>query len=168
MTIDASMRRPASVALVVYGVLVGVVGFFPTPVDRGASPLLRSTLAALHRRGFPDWFDYHFVEFTANIALFVPLGMLSLFATGRALAWLAVAAGVGASATIELGQSLLLPERFPSGLDVLANGVGAAIGVAIGYGALALRDPRSAPVTPVGAAPRERRPPGGQGRPSPR
>ena len=160
MTIDAGMRRPAAVALAVYGALVALVGFFPTPVDRGATPLLRSALAALHRRGVPDWFDYHFVEFTANIALFVPFGMLALFATGRRRAWLAVLAGVGASATIELGQWLLLPERFPSGLDVVANSIGTAIGVAIGYGALALRDPRprSRTVAPLSATQRDHDP----------
>jgi glycopeptide antibiotics resistance protein len=139
MTIDASMRRPAAISLAIYGVLTAVVGFFPTPVDRGATPLIRSVLASLHRNGVPAWFDYHFVEFTANIALFVPLGVLAVFAVGRRWAWLAVLAGTGMSVAIEAGQWLLLPERFPSGLDVLANTIGTIVGVAIGYGALALR-----------------------------
>ncbi|MDQ0574570.1 VanZ family protein [Agromyces albus] len=142
MTIDASMRRPAAVALVIYGALTAVVGFFPTPVDRGAAPLIWRALAALHRRGVPDWFNYDFIEFGANIALFVPFGALAVFATGRRRVWLAVLAGAGASVVIELGQSLLLPARFPSALDVLANTIGTVIGAAIGYSALALRTPR--------------------------
>lgn len=141
MTIDASMRGPAAVALAIYGALVALVGFFPTPVDRDATPLIRSVLAGLHRRGVPDWFDYHVIEFAANIGLFVPFGVLAVFATGRRLVWLAVLAGAGTSVVIELGQFLLLPERFPSELDVLANTIGTVVGVLIGYGALALRAP---------------------------
>lgn len=142
MMIDASMRRPAAVALAIYGTLVAAIGFFPTPVDREATPLIRTVLAALHKRGVPDWFNYHFIEFTANIALFVPFGVLAVFATGRRHVWLAVLAGAGASVVIEGVQWLLLPERFPSGLDVLANTIGTVVGVAIGYGALVLRAPR--------------------------
>lgn len=143
MTIDASMRRPAAVALAIYGTLVAAIGFFPTPVDRDATPLIRTVLAALHKGGMPDWFNYHFIEFTANIALFVPFGVLAVFATGRWHVWLAVLAGGGASVVIEAVQWLLLPERFPSGLDVLANTIGTVVGVAIGYGALALRAPHA-------------------------
>ena len=141
MTIDASMRRPAAIALAIYGTLVAIVGFFPTPVDRSASPLLRSALAALHRWGVPDWFDYDVVEFTANIALFVTFGVLAVLAFGRRRAWLAVLAGAAASATIEICQWLLLPARFPTGLDVLANTIGTVIGAAIGYGVLVMRAP---------------------------
>ena len=143
MTIDASMRRPAGVELAIYGTLIAAIGFYPTPVDREATPLIRRVLAALHRHGVPDWFNYHFVEFTANIALFVPFGVLAVFATGRRRVWLAVLAGAGASVVIEVVQWLLLPERFPSGLDVLANTIGTVVGVAIGYGALALRAPHA-------------------------
>lgn len=141
MTIDASMRRPAAAALAIYGALVAIIGFFPTPVDRDATPLIRTVLAKLHGHGVPEWFDYHFVEFAANIGLFVPFGVLAVFATGRRWVVLAVLAGAGASVVIELGQAWLLPERFPSALDVLANTIGTIIGVAIGYGALTLRAP---------------------------
>ena len=143
MTIDPSLRRPAAISLAVYGVLTAVVGFFPTPVDRGATPLIRSVLAALHRGGVPEWFGYHFVEFSANVALFVPLGVLAVFTVGRRWAWLAVFAGAAVSLVIEAGQWLLLPERFPSGLDVLANTIGTVVGAVLGYVVLVLRDPRA-------------------------
>jgi VanZ family protein len=148
MRIDASMRRPAVIALSVYGALTMVIGFVPTPVDRSAMPVIRSVLAALHRGGMPDWFDYRLIEFTANVALFVPFGILAAFAVGRRQVWLAVLTGVGVSVAVELGQWLLLPERFPSALDVLANTIGTLIGVALGYGTLALRAPRRS--TPLG------------------
>jgi VanZ family protein len=138
MAIDASMRRPAAVALSIYAALIMVIGFAPTPVDRGSIPLIRSVLAALHRAGVPGWFDYRFIEFSANVALFVPFGILAALAAGRRHVWLAVLGGVGVSLTIELGQWLLLPERFPSGLDVLANTIGTLIGAALGYTVLAL------------------------------
>jgi VanZ family protein len=142
MTIDASMRRPAVVALSIYGALIMVIGFAPTPVDRDAMPMIRSVLAALHRAGVPAWFDYRFLEFSANVALFVPFGVLATFAAGRRHVWLAVLSGVGVSLTIELGQWLLLPERFPSGFDVLANAIGTLIGAALGYAVSAARSGR--------------------------
>ncbi len=66
-------------------------------------------------------------EFLANIALFVPLGLLLVAAWPRSNAWVVLLLGYSASATIELVQTLL-PSRYPTLSDVIANTIGTAIG----------------------------------------
>ena len=66
-------------------------------------------------------------EFLANIVLFVPLGVLVAVAWPRARPWSVVLVGFAVSVTIELVQ-MLLPSRFPTISDVIANTVGAAVG----------------------------------------
>jgi hypothetical protein len=115
-----------------YVVMLCVVGFWPTPVDQPISGVIRWFLRGMHRTvGVPSWLDYGQLEFAANVALFVPLGLLVGFVVGRRRAWLAALIGLGLSTFIELGQWLALPERTPSGLDVAANTLGCAIGAAI-------------------------------------
>lgn len=123
--------RLAVAALALYALVLGVIGLFPTPVDSRASPLIHRFLVRAHDLGIPGWFDYGFIEFTANIFLFVPLGGLLVLALGRRRAWLAVVIGILVSVTIEFAQAVLLPERFPSTMDVLANGLGAALGATV-------------------------------------
>jgi glycopeptide antibiotics resistance protein len=71
--------------------------------------------------------SYTVFEFLANIALFVPLGLLLVAAWPRSNAWVALLIGYSASATIELVQTLL-PSRYPTLSDVIANTLGTAIG----------------------------------------
>ncbi|SJN40893.1 hypothetical protein FM104_11145 [Microbacterium esteraromaticum] len=71
--------------------------------------------------------SYTVFEFLANIALFVPLGLLLVAARPRANAGVVLLIGYSASATIELVQTLL-PSRFPTLSDVIANTIGTAIG----------------------------------------
>ena len=78
--------------------------------------------------------------------LFVPLGILLVVAAGRRLTWLAVLAGLGLGALVELWSSRAAGEPL-SWLDLLMNAVGAVVGAAIGYAVLTgLRsDPERAP-----------------------
>ncbi|CAH0215182.1 MULTISPECIES: VanZ family protein [unclassified Microbacterium] len=71
--------------------------------------------------------SYTVFEFLANIALFVPLGLLLVAAWPRSNAWVVLLIGYSASATIELVQTLL-PSRYPTLSDVIANTLGTAIG----------------------------------------
>ncbi len=88
-------------------------------------------LNRLHEIGVPAWFNYAFVEFAANVMLFVPLGFLVAALLGRRRAWVAIIVGALASIAIECVQWLMLPERYPSAGDVLANTIGAGIGAAV-------------------------------------
>lgn len=125
---SAFRPRPVLAVLGGYAAAVACVAFWPTPVDRPISRLLNRALYRLHDLGIPAWFDYSFVEFSANVLLFVPIGFLVAALLGRTLAWLAVVIGALASVSIEGVQWALLPARFPSAADVLANTMGAVIG----------------------------------------
>jgi VanZ family protein len=66
-------------------------------------------------------------EFVANIALFVPFGLLVSAAAPRWSPWAIIGLGCLVSITIELGQ-LGIPSRVPTVSDVIANTAGAALG----------------------------------------
>lgn len=110
---------------------VFAIGYWPVPVDRGMRSLLTSVLDRLMAAGAPSWVDYAHVEFGANIVMFVPLGVLIALLLPRWEWWLAPIIGLALSLAIEFGQALLLPERFATPLDVLANTAGATIGALI-------------------------------------
>jgi glycopeptide antibiotics resistance protein len=126
--------------LAAYLTALAAITFWPTPVDRQAAGLIQRALAKLHTWGAPSWVNYGMVEWLANVALFVPFGLLVAWMLPRGRAWLAVPLAFAASAVIELGQLAFLSERFATPMDVLANTLGAAAGF---IAAAAWRDARS-------------------------
>jgi VanZ family protein len=112
---------------------VAVIVFSPSPVETRANGLLMRALAALHRRGMPLWFDYSFVEFTANIVMFVPLGLFFFILAPQGWRWLGPFVGLLLSATIELTQFMVLPQRVATLYDVLANAFGALVGTVVAW-----------------------------------
>ena len=70
------------------------------------------------------------MEFLANIALFVPVGMFLLLLVGTRLWWVALAASFAMTTFIEIAQRSI-PGRVPDERDLMANGLGAVIGVLI-------------------------------------
>lgn len=128
----APRHRGALVAaLVAYGVFLALVLGWPTPVDAPARGALRELLERLHDAGVSEWVSYAKIEFGANIALFVPVGLLVALAVRRGQRWLAVLAGFGLSFSAELAQGLLREQRVSSLRDVVANTLGTLIGVGI-------------------------------------
>jgi glycopeptide antibiotics resistance protein len=70
-------------------------------------------------------------EALANVALFVPIGLLLRPSLLRApLSGLLLVAALG-SLAIEVVQYALLPDRIPSLIDVLLNAAGAAVGLVL-------------------------------------
>ena len=134
---NALLRPIALSLLVAYLGGLALVAFWPTPVDRGAYSTIESLLVRLHAHGVPEWFNYGLVEFTANIVLFVPLGLLSVILVGADRVWHAVMAGFASSCLIELGQLVFLPSRFATPVDVLANTLGAVVGALLALFTLA-------------------------------
>jgi VanZ family protein len=129
---QVSAARPKVwLALALYIGLLALIVLWPAPVDRPASGLLGDVLGTLHRHGVPPWINYGVVEAAANVLLFLPFGLLAGLLLPRHRRWLAVAAAVLLSAGIELAQSGLLPERFGTVQDVLANTAGAVLGAVI-------------------------------------
>jgi glycopeptide antibiotics resistance protein len=110
---------------------MALTAFWPTPVDRDAHATIQHILWVLHKYGMPHVINYSVVEFAANIALFIPVGLLVVTYVGMDRWWLGFAVGFGASAVIELGQLLFLAQRFPSIADVVANTTGAILGTVL-------------------------------------
>lgn len=122
--VDRRTRVWALVGVCAYG--LAVVGVLASPVSPGdavaaATAFLRDGLGwSAVRQGW--------VEFAANIALFVPLGFLLTVLLRRW--WAAVALGSALSIAAEVGQ-MLLPGRLASPRDVLANLTGALVGALV-------------------------------------
>ena len=74
---------------------------------------------------------YSATEFLANIALFVPFGILVSLLWPRRSPWTVIALGLATSAAIELAQLLFLPHRVSDVRDLVANTLGTAVGVAV-------------------------------------
>lgn len=119
--------------LVVYTGIVLAVTMWPTPVDAGYEGAIARLLAAMHRVGVPEWFAYNELEFTANIAMFVPLGFLVGLALPRRAVWLAFVLVPAFSAAIEWTQGNFLETRVSTFQDVIANTAGGWVGVLIAF-----------------------------------
>jgi hypothetical protein len=115
------------ILLAVYLAALAVVGFFPTPVDRGFRRQLQvvTDWCASHGLGFVT---YSNIEFTANIGLFVPLGFLLALIFGIRFWWLAPVLCFAATVFIEFVQGVALAARYASVGDVIANTSGGLVG----------------------------------------
>jgi len=112
-----------------YGTFLAFVAFWPSPIDAPVQGLLDRVIAELHERGVPAFVDYGLIEAFANILLFIPVGLL--FGLMVPLRWWPVALLLGPtlSGLIELVQRYVLEERYSTIEDVIANSIGATIGV---------------------------------------
>lgn len=124
---DDAITAPARaviprVILAAYGTLLAAIAFWPTPVDEGLRGLISQLTRALPA------VTYSRLEFGANILLFVPLGVLLALILPRARSLVAPLALVIAVA-VECVQAVALAQRTPSVPDVVANTIGAALGL---------------------------------------
>lgn len=118
------------VALVPYLVALALIVWLPGDDAEAVTGIVATTARMLETWGIPFEFGYPVLEFTANIALFVPFGVLVSAAWPALEAWKIVAAGAATSILIEVVQ-IALPTRYPTVSDVIANTLGAAVGVVI-------------------------------------
>ena len=122
--------RFARILLVPYSIGVLLLTWLPA-ADAGKVTGVVAVLAqVLAAWGVPFAAAYTVLEFTANIALFVPLGVLLPLAWRRLPIWVVIAVGCAASVMIELVQ-LAMPSRYSTISDVVANTLGTAVGVAL-------------------------------------
>jgi VanZ family protein len=116
-------RSVARIVLTLYGVSLAMIALWPVPVDQGAAGFLRRVGRVLPMLTYPR------IEFSANILLFVPLGVLLMLILRRRYLILPIAIVV--TVAIECSQGLLLDKRTPSVLDIIANTAGACLGMLI-------------------------------------
>lgn len=74
-----------------------------------------------------EWITFNLLEFSANVALFVPLGIFFVLLLGRGRWWLAILLGVAMTIAIEFGQQFI-PNRISDPRDLLANSIGTTVG----------------------------------------
>ncbi len=126
------MFRSHPVLSVVTFAYLGLVGWLtlgPQPLDDSADSLLWRLVAFLARHEQTAWIGYNTIEFTANILMFVPVGLFFLLLFGRRRWWLAVLFSAALTIAIETAQRFL-PERVSDPRDLLSNSIGGVIGVA--------------------------------------
>jgi glycopeptide antibiotics resistance protein len=122
-------RHPLlSVVTFVYLGIVGWLTLGPQPLDEEPNGFLFKLLEVLGRESATSWITYNGLEFTANIAMFVPVGLFFLLLLGRSYWFVAVFAGVVLTFAIETAQ-LFLPARVSDPRDLVSNSIGALIGV---------------------------------------
>lgn len=124
-------RHPV-LSLLTGGYLALVAWLTLTPQSYAAEriSIIYRVLDAFHRRGYLLGIDDSRLEFGANIALFVPVGMFLLLLFGQRLWWLALGASFAMTTAIEAVQRVI-PGRVSDERDLLANGTGAVIGVLV-------------------------------------
>ncbi|WP_106816278.1 VanZ family protein [Microbacterium timonense] len=122
----SSRRRWVIAGLVAYGVAVGLVLLLPisySGIVNRIGDALRDGLGI-------DWFGSGWIEFGANILMFVPLGFLLTLMFRHP--WYGVALAIALSAAAELAQ-IVIPSRQPTLRDILANTLGAAVGGGVAW-----------------------------------
>ena len=108
---------------------LGLVGWLTlSPISGGNQFDFLGELAHFfehHRR--TEWITFSLLEFTANIALFVPIGLFFVLLVGRRLWWLGILLGVTLTFGIEYAQQNIA-NRVSDPRDLLANSLGVIIG----------------------------------------
>ncbi|MGA1835705.1 VanZ family protein [Herbiconiux sp. 11R-BC] len=121
-------RPIAAGLLIAYSLVVLLIVAWPTPVDAPSHSTLLALLRAVHKLHVLMFINYAQVEFLANVAMFVPLGLLIGVLFGRHRWGFAVLICFGVSSLIETAQFFLLPGRYGTVDDVIANTLGALVG----------------------------------------
>ncbi|WP_343925466.1 VanZ family protein [Rhodoglobus aureus] len=126
-----------SAATFAYLAVVAWLTLSPQAPDQRDGPLWQLALF-LDRFSATQWLTFNDLEFVANIALFVPLGLFFVLLVGKRQWWLALALAIGLTAGIEWVQQFI-PSRVSDPRDILSNSLGAAIGVVITLSVAAAR-----------------------------
>lgn len=113
-----------------YLVAVGFLVWSPAPDAVQYTGIVAVVARWFEPLGLPFGPTYTVLEILANVALFVPFGVLALTAFRGMKVWSATAAGLATSGLIE-GVQLFLPTRFSTVSDLIANTAGALIGALV-------------------------------------
>ncbi|CAN5535722.1 hypothetical protein BH10ACT4_BH10ACT4_03990 [soil metagenome] len=122
-------RHPLlSLATVVYLAVVGWITLGPQPINTGNGYWLWRVLRFFSSHETTRWLTYDRVEFLANVAMFVPIGVFFVLLFGRRLWFVSVISGVMLTVAIEVAQQFI-PGRVSDVRDLVANSLGTVVGV---------------------------------------
>lgn len=128
-------RRWVLICLAAYATTVALVVLLPisyATIVQAIAGWLDTTLGV-------GGFGAGWIEFIANVVMFLPLGLLLTLLFRRP--WFGVLLALALSVAAELAQ-LVIPSRQPSLRDILANALGAALGAALAWLLVLRRDRR--------------------------
>jgi len=120
------IRWVAAVLLVLYSLVIARLTLMPARAEHGVLAILDKVTRLSNGR-----LTWDQTEQLANIALFVPAGLLAAVVLGRT--WAAIVLCVLASIGIELAQQHFLSSRVPTAVDVRNNGLGGVIGAVVAW-----------------------------------
>ncbi|MCU1439823.1 MAG: VanZ family protein [Rhodoglobus sp.] len=122
------LRHPVlSVATFAYLAIVGWLTLTPQSGNRQDSLLWRIALF-FDAHASTEWITFNVLEFAANVAMFVPIGLFFVLLLGRRQWWLAVVLAVVLTLGIEFAQRFI-PNRVSDPRDIMSNSAGAIVGV---------------------------------------
>ncbi|MDQ0613779.1 glycopeptide antibiotics resistance protein [Microbacterium sp. W4I4] len=130
----APRRRPhfrllPNVLLLPYAIALFLITWLPASQAGKVTGIVAYIAHYLDPR-IPFSVGYPVLEFLANIALFVPLGLLLSAGWPRVPGWVVILIGFATTVTIECVQ-WGIPSRFPAISDIVSNTLGTIIGVAL-------------------------------------
>ncbi|WP_166981500.1 VanZ family protein [Paramicrobacterium fandaimingii] len=115
-----------------YAVFIGAVTLTPDPFGTGVEGTIDRVIDAFSQHPLTAWMTYDVVEFTANIGMFVPLGLFVAVWAGPRRWWVGIVVGAAYTIVIESFQGILLAAtRYATLSDVIANTLGAIIGAVL-------------------------------------
>ncbi|GAA1831039.1 VanZ family protein [Agromyces salentinus] len=124
-------RRPLRFAAAAYAIGVLWLTIGPAPWSSTEGHELDGGIVNLDAWTSPaTWSTGYISEIAFNVMLFIPVGLLAALLIPRRRWPLALLAGFGFTAFIELGQ-LVLPDRVSDPRDLLLNTLGATVGVGL-------------------------------------
>ena len=125
-------RTTVQLALAAWVVLLAVVLLAPSTA--GPDWLILTVADGLGRTGLaPALVSPRRIEFTLNVAAFVPLSLLGTMLWPRPTWRDWTAAGFAASFVVEVAQAIVLDARAATHSDVVANTLGTLVGALIGW-----------------------------------
>ncbi len=125
-------RHPLlTVLTIAYLVFVLWITLGTSPYGSDTASLLDRALIWFANHNATSWITFSVIERLANVALFVPVGALFLLLFGHRFWYLAILFSIGLSVAIETIQGLWLATRVADPIDVVTNGTGSVIGVAL-------------------------------------
>jgi hypothetical protein len=99
------------------------------PYGSDIASALDRLLAWFAARESTAWITFDRVEFAANVAMFVPLGIFAVLWFGVRGWWTAPVLGFLTSGAIELAQAAFLDARVADPRDLLSNTLGSIVGM---------------------------------------
>lgn len=115
-----------SLATLAYLALVGWLTLSPLS-GQNQFGFLWDLTEFFERHASTEWITFNVIEFTANVLMFVPIGLFFVLLLGRRQWWLAIVLGVLLTVGIEFAQQNIA-NRVSDPRDLVANSMGAIIG----------------------------------------